>query len=99
MCVTWPARVVGIDPQGATIDIEGRQRRASMVVVPDVAVGDWVLVGMGAILQRLDPEVATEMRCALREAIALDETTPTVLFDAAPPEDSGEANGAPRAVS
>jgi hydrogenase assembly chaperone HypC/HupF len=99
MCVTWPAQVVGVDSQGATIDIEGRQRRASTVVVPDVAVGDWVLVGMGTILQRLDPEVAMEMRGALREVVALDETAPEVPLAAVPPEDIGEAMGGSRAVS
>ena len=66
MCVTWPAQVVAIDAQGATVDTEGRRRRASTVIVPDVAVGEWVLVGMGTILERLDPGVAQEMRDALR---------------------------------
>ncbi|MGZ4786104.1 MAG: HypC/HybG/HupF family hydrogenase formation chaperone [Acidimicrobiales bacterium] len=68
MCMTCPAQVLAIDAQGATIDTEGRRRRASMVIVPDVAVGDWVLVGMGTILERLDPDVAREMRDALRGA-------------------------------
>lgn len=69
MCVTWPAQVVAIDAQGATVDTEGRRRRASTVIVPDIAVGDWVLVGMGAILERLDEAVAHDMRDALRGAL------------------------------
>ncbi len=73
MCVTWPAQVVAIDAQGATVDTNGRRRRASTVIVPDVAVGDWVVVGMGTILERLDPDVASEMCSALRGAIAQDE--------------------------
>ncbi len=71
MCVTWPAQVVAIDAQGATVDTEGRRRRASTVIVPDVAVGEWVLVGMGTILERLDADVAQEMRDALRGAVAV----------------------------
>ena len=71
MCVTCPAQVVGIDAQGATVDTEGRRRRASTVIVPDVTVGDWVLVGMGTILERLDPDVAREMRDAVRGAAAV----------------------------
>jgi len=71
MCVTCPAQVVAIDGQGATVDTEGRRRRASTVIVPDVAVGDWVLVGMGTILERLDPGLAREMRDALRGVAAV----------------------------
>jgi hydrogenase expression/formation protein HypC len=109
MCVTWPAQVVAIDPQGATVDTEGRRRRASTVVVPDVAVGDWVLVGMGTILLRLDPEVAMEMRGALREAVALDEAAPQPAIAREAQaweglatvrrEEIDEETGGPRAVS
>ncbi|HXX60104.1 MAG TPA: HypC/HybG/HupF family hydrogenase formation chaperone [Candidatus Sulfotelmatobacter sp.] len=73
MCVTWPARVVALDAQGATVDQDGRQRRASTVIVPDIAVGDWALVGMGTILERLEPEMAAEMCRALRGALAQDD--------------------------
>ncbi|HXP33049.1 MAG TPA: HypC/HybG/HupF family hydrogenase formation chaperone [Acidimicrobiales bacterium] len=78
MCVTWPAQVVSIDAQGATVDTEGRRRRASTVVVPDVVVGDWVLVGMGTILERLDPDVAREMCDAMRAAFAEDAAVPGI---------------------
>jgi hydrogenase assembly chaperone HypC/HupF len=61
MCLTFPGRVVDIDEDGASVELEGRTRRASTLVVPDVAVGDWVLVGAGTILERLDPSRAEAM--------------------------------------
>jgi hydrogenase assembly chaperone HypC/HupF len=73
MCLTLPGRVVALDALGATIETDGRLRRASTIVVPEVEVGDWVLVGMGTILQRLEPEAAAQMRETLLEAIALED--------------------------
>jgi hydrogenase assembly chaperone HypC/HupF len=74
--VTFPGRVIAVDDFGATVETEGRLRRASTIVVPEVAVGDWVVVAAGSIMQRLDPEVATSVREILLQAIALEEGEP-----------------------
>lgn len=66
MCITAPGRVIQVDERGALIDLDGLARRASTLVVPDVVVGDWVIVGAGTILRRIDPAEAIE----LAEAIA-----------------------------
>jgi hydrogenase assembly chaperone HypC/HupF len=68
MCVTAPARVIAVDPDGATVLLGGRERRASTLVRPDTAVGDWVLVGAGTILERLSDEEAERQLLAVREA-------------------------------
>ena len=49
----------------AVVDIDHRQRRASLVLVPGVAVGDWVIVAAGTVLQIVDPDEATEIRALL----------------------------------
>ena len=69
MCVTMPGQVIAIDAQGATVEMEGRRRRASTVLVPDIAMGEWVLVAMGTIIERLPADVASEMRSVVREAL------------------------------
>ncbi len=61
MCIAFPGRVSAVDPDGATVVTNGRSRRAMTFVVPDVAPGDWVLVGSGAILRRLEPDDAEEL--------------------------------------
>ena len=78
MCVAFPGRVTAIDAGGATVDTEGRQRRASTLLVPDVAVGDWVFVAAGTIVDRLDPEEAVMIRATLLEAIALEAAETSV---------------------
>ena len=48
MCVTSPARVLAVDGETALVDLDGMTRRASLVLVPEAAAGDWVLVARGS---------------------------------------------------
>lgn len=52
MCATVEATVVTVDAAGATVEWEGRRRRAMTLLVPDVEPGDRVIVGLGMILRR-----------------------------------------------
>ena len=65
MCIEDPGRVVAIDELGAVVDTAGRRRRASTLLLPDVAVGDWVTVAAGTIVDRLRPEEAAEIQTIL----------------------------------
>lgn len=82
MCLAFPGRVVGLDPSGAVVEVEGRRRRASTLLVPEVAVGDWVYVTAGTIVERLDPAEAEAIRTTLLEAMtraeAANEAPPVV---------------------
>jgi hydrogenase assembly chaperone HypC/HupF len=74
MCLGFPGRVVAVDAAGAVVDVEGRRRRASTLLVPDVGPGDWVFVTAGTIVDRIDPAEAAAIRSTLLEAIArMDE--------------------------
>jgi hydrogenase assembly chaperone HypC/HupF len=73
MCIAFPGLVVDVDPAGAVVETDGRRRRASTVFLPDIAVGDWVTVAAGTVVDRLDPDEAAEIHRILRAAIA---TTP-----------------------
>lgn len=64
MCISYPGQVVAIDGGDAVVETTGRRRRATTLLVPDLSVGDWVVVGAGSILRRLDRA----------EAIALIQT-------------------------
>ncbi len=54
MCITFPGRVVAIDAAGAVVETNGRTRRASTLYLPDIAIGEWVTVAAGTIIERLD---------------------------------------------
>ena len=70
MCIAFPGLVVDVDPAGAVVETDGRRRRASTVFLPDIAVGDWVTVAAGTVVERLHPDEAAEINRILRAAIA-----------------------------
>lgn len=73
MCIGFPGTVITVDDAGATVDQEGRVRRASTLLIPDIAPGDHVYVAAGAIVERLDAAKAELIRATLLEAIALEQ--------------------------
>jgi len=73
MCVGFPGTVVAVDEFGATVNQHGRLRRASTLLMPDIALGDHVFVAAGSIVERLDPDEAELIRATLLEAIALEQ--------------------------
>jgi hydrogenase expression/formation protein HypC len=73
MCVTSPARVLAVDGETALVDLDGMPRRASLVLVPEAAVGDWVLVATGLVLQVLDEAERNDLMHLLDGAEGLPE--------------------------
>ncbi len=67
MCVTFPGQVLEVIDGMAVVDIEHHRRRASLLLVPEVVVGDWVIVSAGTVLQIVDPDEATEILALLNE--------------------------------
>jgi hydrogenase expression/formation protein HypC len=57
----------------ATIDVEGVKREASLLLLEDARVGDYVIVHAGFAIQKLDESAAQETLDLLREAIAAVE--------------------------
>jgi hydrogenase expression/formation protein HypC len=60
MCLALPMCIVSIDGDVATIAAEGLEQRASLALVPDAGVGDWVLVHAGYALNVLAEDEALE---------------------------------------
>jgi hydrogenase expression/formation protein HypC len=81
MCIAYPGIVVEVDSLGATVETDGRRRRVSTLLVPDVAIGDWVAVAVGTIIKRLDPDEAADVQRIIRAAI---ESTPDPTYEGAP---------------
>ena len=68
MCITAPGRIVEVVEGVALVETDGRRRRASLVLVPEARPGDWVIVGSGAVLRRLDPAEAADIRASIATA-------------------------------
>jgi hydrogenase expression/formation protein HypC len=72
MCLAVPARVVSIEEQEAEVDLSGVRRRISVVLTPEVRVGDYVVIHTGFAINVLDEKEAEETLKLFRE---LDELT------------------------
>ena len=59
MCLAIPVRVAErLQADEAIIDAGGVEMRVSLALVPEAAVGDYVIVHAGYAISRLDPEEA-----------------------------------------
>jgi hydrogenase expression/formation protein HypC len=62
-------RVLSIDNDMAKCEIDGVQRDASLMMIDDVEVGDYVLIHAGFAIERIDEAEAQLTLDALRSAL------------------------------
>ena len=67
MCLAVPGRVIKRIGDEAEVDMQGNRLQVSTVLVPEVAVDDYVLVHAGFAIQQLTEEEAKETFELLRE--------------------------------
>jgi hydrogenase expression/formation protein HypC len=68
MCLAVPARVIQIGEQSlGLVELGGVVREASFMLLPDVQVGDYVLLHAGYALQKVDEAEAEETLRLLAE--------------------------------
>ena len=58
----------------ATIDVDGVQRKASLLLLQDAVIGDYVIVHAGFAIQKIDEAGAMETIRLLKEAAAFVES-------------------------
>ena len=78
MCLAVPGRVESVDERDGHADGRGRLRRAcarrsAWQYIPDVAVGEYVIVHVGFAIQRLDEESALETLANFEKLGILEE--------------------------
>ncbi|MGD8982239.1 MAG: HypC/HybG/HupF family hydrogenase formation chaperone [Desulfobacterales bacterium] len=71
MCLAIPSKIVKIEDNVATIDVDGVQREASLLLVENPEVGDYVIVHAGFAINKINEEDALESLKLLREAASL----------------------------
>ena len=74
MCLAIPSKITHIENEMATIDVDGVRRSASLMLLEDSAVGDYVIVHAGFAIKKLDEESAMETIRLLKEAAAFVDT-------------------------
>jgi len=77
MCLAVPGKVLEIDrsanPVMGTVDFAGVQKQVCLEWVPEVRVGNYVIVHVGFALNTVDEQEAEETLRLLREMGGLDD--------------------------
>ena len=60
MCLAVPVKIVEMEGNRGTVDFAGNRRTASLVLVPEVKVGDYVLLHAGFAITVLEEADALE---------------------------------------
>jgi len=64
MCLAFPAKILEITDDLATVERSGVKRKASLMLLPEAKVGDYVLIHAGFAMQVID-ERDVQIRDAL----------------------------------
>ena len=67
MCLAVPAKVTAIEGSLATVEVRGVRRQASLMLLPEAAIGDYVLVHAGFAMQVVTGDDAAETEALWRE--------------------------------
>lgn len=67
MCLAIPAKIVTIKGSTAQVDMMGNERLVSIDLVPEVGIGEYVLVHAGFAISIIDDESAKETEKLLLE--------------------------------
>ena len=71
MCLAIPAKIIKIDDNMGTIDMEGTERDVSLLLLEDPKIGDYVIVHAGFAIHKIDETAAMESLKVLREMAVL----------------------------
>ena len=73
MCLAVPVQVISVEGDEAEVEIGGVKRRVSIMLTPDVRVGDYVLLHTGYAINVVDQREAEETLKIFEQIASLDE--------------------------
>ncbi len=73
MCIGIPAKVVEINGSTGKVDYQGVVRETSFVMLPDVKIGDYVILHAGFAIKQLSEEDAAETLKLIEKMIDIEE--------------------------
>jgi hydrogenase expression/formation protein HypC len=76
MCLAIPMKVIEIEGAFGKVDIEGVKRKVSFQLLPDVQIGDYVLIHAGFAIERINEEEAKRTLDLLSELALAQEENP-----------------------
>ena len=71
MCLAIPSKIVKIEKDIGTLDVQGVRRQTSLLLIEDAKVGDYVIVHAGFAIHKIDESEAIEALKILHQAATL----------------------------
>lgn len=69
MCLAVPAKIVEIKDLLATVDVDGVRREASLMLLEDVNIGDYVIIHAGFAISKVDEDIAQQALVDMRNML------------------------------
>ncbi len=60
MCLAVPSRIIELNDHMARVDVDGVVREASILLLDDVRIGDYVIVHAGFAISKVDEAAALQ---------------------------------------
>jgi hydrogenase expression/formation protein HypC len=60
MCLAIPMKIVKMNGNEAIAEVGGVEYRANLMILPDVKIGDYIIVHAGFAIEKLDEAAALE---------------------------------------
>ncbi|MCA1794645.1 MAG: HypC/HybG/HupF family hydrogenase formation chaperone [Desulfobacteraceae bacterium] len=74
MCLAVPSKIIEIQDSLARVEVDGVIREASLLLLDDMKIGDYVIVHAGFAISKLDEESALQTLEDMRSILAADGT-------------------------
>ena len=73
MCLAIPYKVLEVKGNSwAEIEVAGARQEVSLQLLPEVQVGDWVLVNLGSVVAKIEEDEAKEIMHLYQEIAEAD---------------------------
>ena len=72
MCLAVPSRIIEMNGCTAKVDVDGVVREASLMLLEDAKIGDYVIVHAGFAISKVDEEAALQTLEDMRTILAAD---------------------------
>jgi hydrogenase expression/formation protein HypC len=72
MCLAVPALVLSIDGEFAHVDFGGASKRVCVTLLPELEVGEYVIVHTGYAIEKMKPEEAKKTLALFEEMAQIE---------------------------
>lgn len=69
MCLAVPSKIIEIKDGLAIVDVDGVRRDASLMLLEDVNIGDYVILHAGFAISKVDEEIAKQALVDMRNML------------------------------